>query len=305
MANKTSSKRRVEIVVISDTHLGCVGCHSKELANYLKSIKTDRLILNGDIIDMWQFKKSYFQKYELLVVNRILKMLANGTTVYYLTGNHDDILRRFSGFQNGNFYLRDQVVFLLNGKKHWFFHGDAFDVAMLKTRWLSKLGGTIYDWLIMANKFINKITGFFGAPPIFFATLIKMGIKKVVKFISDFEDKAIDAAKSNGYDVVACGHIHRPAIAEKKGIIYLNSGDWIENLTALEYNNGKWTLFKYNPNDFTDANIKEKTKPTDEDALMSLSQEELINNFINKKPAFVSLQSDEAVENKFWDGIEH
>ncbi len=304
MTNKATSKRKVEIVVISDAHLGSIGCHSKELANYLKSIKAERLILNGDIIDMWQFKKAYFQKYELLVVNRILKMLANGTIVYYLTGNHDDILRRFSGFQNGNFYLRDQVVFLLNGKKHWFFHGDAFDIAMLKTRWLSKLGGMIYDWLIIANRFINKLTGFFGAPPISFATLIKMGIKKVVKFISDFEDQAIDAAKTNGYDVVICGHVHRPSITEKGGIIYLNSGDWIENLTALEYNEGKWSLFKYNANDFGDAKEKEVSKPNDDDALMSLSQEELINNFLNKKPAFVALKPNEVIESSLWDGIE-
>ncbi len=303
MANKATSKRKVEIVVISDAHLGSIGCHAKELANYLKSIKTERLILNGDIIDMWQFKKAYFQKYELLVVNRILKMLANGTIVYYLTGNHDDILRRFSGFQNGNFYLRDQVVFLLNGKKHWFFHGDAFDVAMLKTRWLSKLGGMIYDWLIIANRFINKLICFFGAPPISFATLIKMGIKKVVKFISDFEDQAIEAAKTNGYDVVACGHVHRPNISEKDGIVYLNSGDWIENLTALEYNNGEWTLFKYQDKDFVDSNNKELAKPNEDDALMSLTQEELINNFISKKPAYVSLSNSETIE-PVWDGIE-
>ena len=175
---------------------------------------------------------------------------------------------------------------------------------MLKTRWLSKLGGMIYDWLIIANRFINKLTGFFGAPPISFATLIKMGIKKVVKFISDFEDQAIDAAKINGYDVVACGHVHRPSISEKDGIVYLNSGDWIENLTALEYNEGKWSLYKYKKTDFEESENKDTNKASDDDALMSLSQEELINNFINKKPAFVSLKSNEAIESNFWDGIE-
>ncbi|MEM9992012.1 MAG: UDP-2,3-diacylglucosamine diphosphatase, partial [Bacteroidota bacterium] len=49
--------RSIDMVVLSDTHLGTYGCHAKALRNYLNSIEVDTLVLNGDFIDMWQFKK--------------------------------------------------------------------------------------------------------------------------------------------------------------------------------------------------------------------------------------------------------
>ena len=54
------AKRKVQICVISDVHLGFVGCRAKELLQYLKSIDPEILILNGDIIDIWQFRSYYF-----------------------------------------------------------------------------------------------------------------------------------------------------------------------------------------------------------------------------------------------------
>ena len=66
-------KRNIDIAVISDVHLGTYGCHARELNNYLKSIQPRTLILNGDIFDIWYFKKSYFPKEHMEVVRRILK----------------------------------------------------------------------------------------------------------------------------------------------------------------------------------------------------------------------------------------
>jgi UDP-2,3-diacylglucosamine pyrophosphatase LpxH len=249
-------KRKIELVVISDTHLGTYGCHAKELHNYLKSIKPDVLILNGDIIDIWQFKKSYFPKDHLLVVNRLLKLLTTGTKIYYITGNHDDTLRGFSEFSNGNFFLRDQLSLNLHGKKYWIFHGDVFDVSILKARWLAKLGGSSYDWLIRVNRFFNSIVKILGFKPTSFAKSMKMGVKKAVKFIADFEEKAINMAQTNGYDYVICGHIHKPQIRKQGTVTYLNSGDWVESLSALEYNAGDWRLYKYDPLDYDLINPK-------------------------------------------------
>ena len=89
-------KREVELVIISDTHLGTYGCHAEELLRYLKSIKPKRLILNGDIIDIWQFSKSYWPKSHMQVVKHITGLIAKGTKVTYLTGNHDEMLRKFA-----------------------------------------------------------------------------------------------------------------------------------------------------------------------------------------------------------------
>ncbi len=248
-------KRTPDIVVISDTHLGTYGCHAKELLNYLKSINPKTLILNGDIIDIWYFKKSYFPKEHLEVIRRLLKMSVNGTKIYYLTGNHDDMLRKFGEVSLGLIELRNKFVFQVDGKKHWAFHGDVFDASVQKARWLARLGGEGYDMLIRINRTINWTRRLFGFGPVSFSAKLKKRVKGAVKFISDFEETAIDLAMENGYDYVLCGHIHAPVIRKIEGknghtVTYMNSGDWIEHLTALEYSNHKWTIFQYDEADF-------------------------------------------------------
>ena len=152
------SKRKVELVVISDVHLGTYGCHATELLNYLQSIKPDTLVLNGDIIDAWQFSKRYFPASHMQVIKQIFELLTAGTKVYYLTGNHDELLRRFSEFQIGNLVLDDKVVLNLNGEKAWIFHGDVFDSSTSgSAKFIAKLGGKGYDLLIILNRFTNFI----------------------------------------------------------------------------------------------------------------------------------------------------
>jgi len=245
-------KRKVELVVLSDVHLGTFGCHAKELLHYLNSIKPKTLVLNGDIIDIWQFRKSYFPKSHLKVIRKIIDFTSKGTKVYYLTGNHDEMLRKFSGTNFGNFKLDDKLVLDLDGSKAWIFHGDVFDTSVQHSKWIAKLGGWGYDYLILMNRFVNWCLDKMGKEPYSFSKKIKGSVKKAVKFISDFENTATDLAIENGYDYVICGHIHEPKIGEVSNrhgkTTYLNSGDWIENLTALEYNRKRWKLYKYDEN---------------------------------------------------------
>ena len=138
-------KRKVELVVISDIHLGTYGCHAKELSNYLSTIKPKTLVLNGDIIDIWQFRKSYFPKAHLQVIKKIITMASKGTKVYYITGNHDEALRKFSDTYMGNFSLLDKLVLDLDGKKTWIFHVDVFDTSVQHSKWIAKLCGFGYD----------------------------------------------------------------------------------------------------------------------------------------------------------------
>ncbi|ESU18753.1 ser/Thr protein phosphatase family protein, UDP-2,3-diacylglucosamine hydrolase-like protein [Flavobacterium cauense R2A-7] len=244
-----SKKRAVEIVVLSDVHLGTYGCHAVELLDYLKTIKPKILILNGDIIDIWQFRKSYFPKSHLKIIKKILDFTSKGTKVYYLTGNHDEMLRKFSDTKMGNFEILDKLVLELDGKKAWFFHGDIFDNSVHHAKWIAKLGGIGYDYLILLNRFINWCLVKVGKEPYSLSKKVKASVKKAVKFISDFETTTADLAIDNQYDFVVCGHIHEPKIEErknKKGVTtYMNSGDWIENLTALEYNKKRWKLYQY------------------------------------------------------------
>ncbi len=244
-----TKKREVELVVISDIHLGTYGCHAEELLKYLKSISPQKLILNGDIIDMWQFNKRYWPKSHMQVVKHITGLLAKGTKIIYLTGNHDEMLRKFSGFRIGSFQILDKIVVKLNGKRAWIFHGDVFDVTMQYSKWLAKLGAFGYDTLILINTFFNWVLTKMGREKISLSKRVKDSVKSAVKFINDFEVTAAEIAISNEYDYVVCGHIHQPemrtVVTEEGDVLYLNSGDWIENLTSLEYNNKEWKIYKY------------------------------------------------------------
>jgi len=253
-----ASKRSVDIVVLSDLHLGTVGCHAIELTRYLNSIAPDKLILNGDIFDIWNFKKYYWPDSHMRVVKCFLSMMANGTDIYYLTGNHDEVIRKISGLQLGPLFVRDKLVLDLNGEKCWIFHGDIFDITMKQTKWVAKLGGKGYDLLILFNRVVNWMLEKLGRSKISLSKRIKDSIKKAVRFIDDFEVAAMDLAIQNNYDYVICGHIHQPKIRgyenEEGTVIYMNSGDWVENLTALEFDEGEWSMYKYAEDDFLDKN---------------------------------------------------
>ncbi len=248
------SKRPVEVVVISDVHLGTFGSHAKELLKYFKSIKPKMLILNGDIIDMWQFNKSYFPESHMKVLRRIMKFVTDGVPVHYLTGNHDEMLRKFADLDIGTFHLANKMILSLGNEKAWVFHGDVFDITMQHSKWLAKLGAVGYDSLIHFNSFVNFVLSRMGREKMSFSKKIKGSIKNAVQFMNDFENSAAAIAIEKGYQYVICGHIHHPVIrevrTEKGSVTYLNSGDWIENLTALEYNQGSWKIFSYDAKDF-------------------------------------------------------
>ncbi len=247
-------RRKLCVAVISDVHLGTYGCHAKELYRYLRSIDPEILVLNGDIIDMWEFRKRYFPADHLQVIKEIFKMASKGTKVYYITGNHDDILRRFSNLRLGPIQLKDKLVLQINQEKTWIFHGDVFDMSIQVTPLLARLGCRGYNMLIRINRMVNKILERMQRPKISLAGKIKHSVKRAVRFVQDFEDLAIRAAFDKGYDYVLCGHIHRPMIRKVDhphgSVTYLNCGDWVENLTAMEHDGKTWKLHHFDQTDF-------------------------------------------------------
>lgn len=248
-------KRKLDILVLSDVHLGTYGCHAKELLHYLKTVKPKTVILNGDIIDIWQFSKRYWPKSHMKVVKHLMHWMSKGVKIYYVTGNHDEMLRKFVGFKMGSLKIVNKVILELdNGKTAWFFHGDVFDVTMQHGKWLAKLGAVGYDTLIHINSFANFISEkIFKKGKLSLSKKIKNSVKSAVKFINGFEQTAADIGIYNKYDYVVCGHIHQPEMREIENahgkIMYLNSGDWIENLSALEYVEGNWKIYRFDENE--------------------------------------------------------
>ena len=267
-------KREVEVVILSDIHLGTYGCHAKELVAYLKSVSPKVLILNGDVIDGWAFSKRYFPNSHMSVLSEFFKMMKKGTQVIYITGNHDEFLRKYTDLSMGNLFLTDKYLLEIEGKKHWIFHGDVFDhTTSGSAKFIAKLGGMGYDWLILVNRAINWVLEKFGKGKVSLSKKVKNSVKKAVKFIGDFEKKATEIAINNHYDYVICGHIHQPAdkiwTTEKGSVHYLNSGDWIENLSWLEFDKGTWNLKFFNEKEFE--------KPVIEENDISVNMEELIH----------------------------
>jgi len=256
-------KRSIEILVISDIHLGTYGCQSKALLNYLKSVDPKIIILNGDIIDIWQFNKRYFPKSHMKIIKYFLNLIQDGKIIYYLTGNHDEMLRKFNGFELKNFKILNKKVINLNGHQAWFFHGDVFDLTMQYSRWLTRLGAIGYDALILINSALNFILSKLGRPRYSLSKKLKNSVKGAVKFMNKFEETVVGIAFERKYKFVVCGHIHQPAIKKhsikNKNIIYLNSGDWVENLTSLEYHNKKWTIYQHDNNHYEEELVNDES----------------------------------------------
>ena len=275
-------KRRVDVLVISDIHMGTYGCRSKELLHYLKSIRPKTVVLNGDIIDIWQFSKNYWPKSHMKVVKHIFGWIGKGIKTYYVTGNHDEMLRKFVGLKMGSFRIVNKVILdLPENKKAWVFHGDVFDVTMQHSKWLAKLGAVGYDTLIIINSMANFISEkIFKKGKISLSKKIKNSVKSAVTFINNFEQTSADIGISNQYDYVVCGHIHHPEIRqisnEHGSITYMNSGDWIENLSALEYVDGVWSIYKFSDQDRQGMLVKDDE--IDED----LNVDQLFNNLVQE-----------------------
>jgi UDP-2,3-diacylglucosamine pyrophosphatase LpxH len=198
------------------------------------------------------------------VIREVIRLMSHGTKVYYILGNHDEALRRFSKFNMGNFVMDNKLVLDLPTGKAWFFHGDVFDNSIRYSKWVAKLGGKGYDFLILLNTMVNWFLLKVGRERVSISKRVKDKVKGVIAYINDFESNVMEIARQKGFRYVICGHIHQPAIKTcfKEGepeVVYLNSGDWVENHTALEYTNGTWSLYQF-------------------DAKLSTSNEERLNS---------------------------
>ncbi len=236
-------------IVISDVHLGTKASKAKELVRFLKSNTCDKLILNGDIVDGWRLKKNgKWKKKHTRFFKVLIKMIDKfNTEVIYIRGNHDDFLDNMMPLTIGNLTIRKDYLHKSNGKNYYVLHGDVFDTITTNLKWLAKLGDVGYTFLLWLNKVYNNRRLKRGLPYYSLSQDIKQRVKTAVSYISSFEQELVKLAKSRNCDGVICGHIHHPDIRDYNGITYLNSGDWVESLSALvEHYDGRWEILYYN-----------------------------------------------------------
>jgi UDP-2,3-diacylglucosamine pyrophosphatase LpxH len=274
--------RELEVAVISDIHLATHACKPKKVLKYLKSIQPKILVLNGDIIDSWRFSRNYFPKQQLKVIRQFIKMMEKGVQIYYITGNHDEFLRKFNQTQIGNLKIVNQLILELDGLKTWIFHGDIFDNIIHKTKWLAKLGATIYGMLSILNQYVNRFLAWIGKPEIIIYKSIKKYIVREKISLSSFESAIANAAIKQGYQTVICGHTHIPKEKQisfaGETVNYLNCGDWIEHFTAAEYCDSNWTLYYYN--DLDDEFADDLDVPEEGQLYQSLVKELVFANVL-------------------------
>lgn len=237
---------KVRSIWISDIHLGSKGAKTNQLSEFLKRYDCDYLYLVGDIIDAWRMQKTNFWPQDHTnVIRRILTRAKRGTRVIYITGNHDDVLRRYSGITFGNIQLADEWQHTtLKGEKLWIIHGDQFDGVVQCHRWLALLGDWAYEWMLTLNRWFNNLRHRMGFGYWSLSAYLKHRVKRAVNFISDFEEAVAKAAAQKKVNGVVCGHIHHAEIRPfANNITYYNCGDWVESLTALvEFENGELKL---------------------------------------------------------------
>ncbi len=243
--------RKPEISVISDVHLATHASKAKELVRYLKSIHPEKLILNGDFIDSWRFSRNYFPKSHLKVIRQLIKMMEQGTEVVYITGNHDEIFRRFNNTKLGKFSIVNQLELELKGNRIWIIHGDIFDLIIHRAKWLAKLGAATYGFITLLNEAVNLPGKLLWRKEILIYKSLKDRILKDKTVLTKFEQSIGEMAALKKYDQVICGHTHIPVdkkiTIKEHTVRYINCGDWVEHFTAAEYQNGEWKLvyFRY------------------------------------------------------------
>ena len=214
-------KYDIDTLYLSDVHLGSKGCNAKEVLKTLKNYNAKNLVLVGDFIDGWLLqRRMYWPQSHNNVIQYVLKLSKKGTKVIYVTGNHDEFLRSYSGEQFGDIEIVDEYI----EGSIWTTHGDLYD-GIVKLHWLGKLGGRGYELSIMLDRWIKSM-GF----RVSLSKWLKSKVKEAVKFVTNFENALAKEALERGCDTVLCGHIHTPSdkIIEN-GVRYLNCGDWIEN----------------------------------------------------------------------------
>ena len=245
---------KYKAIIVSDLHLGTKDSKAKDFIDFLESHPTHLLILNGDIIDGWALNRgAKWKKSHTNVISKLLK-LSNKTKIIWIRGNHDEFLTEFIGSHFGNIEIREDYILNLSTwvtgdeyfkKSYYIFHGDVIDVFITKYKWLAKIGSVGYDMALWLNRWYNRYRAWRGLPYQSISKDIKSGVKAATNYINDFETAAIKMGEKNGCQGVICGHIHQPEDINLPEGHYLNSGDWVENRTAILLDNSNtFTIFR-------------------------------------------------------------
>ncbi len=241
-------------VFVSDVHLGTRWSRAEELASFLSSIRCEKLFLVGDIIGGWKLRNNpRWPRSHNLVIRKILKM-AKKTEIFYITGNHDEFVDEFEGYDFGGIRICKRAVHITADQRRFLvIHGDEFDVVVKYRKWLALLGDTAYTFSLYLNTLLTLVRSRLGLPYWSLSQYLKHRVKDAVAFVGDFEETLLAETKRGHHHGVICGHIHHPAIRNLKDAVYCNAGDWVESCSALvEHWDGSFGIVRWNGEKITE-----------------------------------------------------
>ncbi|HEY5601705.1 MAG TPA: UDP-2,3-diacylglucosamine diphosphatase, partial [Gammaproteobacteria bacterium] len=241
-------KHHYRSIFISDVHLGTKDVQNDCLLDFLTTVEAEYIYLVGDIVDFWKLKHHWhWPEINNQIVQRLLDKVKQGAIVTYIPGNHDERLRDYIGSNLNDVIIRENAIHTTKDNKTLLLiHGDEFDSVVMTNKWLVHFGDWLYERIIVLNRYYNYVRRQLGFPYWSLANFLKMHTKKALRYIENFENAVIREARRRGVDGVICGHIHHPAVKQISGIVYANTGDWVENCTAIvEKNNGQLELLRW------------------------------------------------------------
>jgi len=246
--SRLKTKLRARTVFISDVHLGMPDCKAAQVSHFIRHVQCDQLVMNGDIIDAWYLKSSggWNKSHTNFLRTVLKKMEKENTQILYLRGNHDDILDRFIPIQLDNFLITNEHIHHTKRGDYLAVHGDGFDHVTTNHPWIAHLGGIGYNILLRVNRIYNWYRHARGKENFSLSRWVKLKVKSAVSFVGKYEEQLQDLARARDCKGIICGHIHSPANKMVGDTHYLNSGDWVESMTAiLEYDNGDFEVISY------------------------------------------------------------
>lgn len=242
------TKLKYRTIFISDVHLGVPECKAAQASHFIRNSLCEKLVLNGDIIDAWHLKRSggWLKSHTHFVRTVLRKMEKENTKIIYLRGNHDDILDRFLPIRLDNFQITDEHIHKTPVGDYLVVHGDGFDAVTTHHPWLAKLGSVGYNVLLKINRTYNGYRRLRGKPSFSLSQWVKLKVKSAVSFVGRYEEQLQQLAEWKNCKGIICGHIHSPANKLIGSVHYLNSGDWVESMTAVVENfDGTFEVISY------------------------------------------------------------
>ncbi|MEP2980265.1 MAG: UDP-2,3-diacylglucosamine diphosphatase [Lentilitoribacter sp.] len=274
-----SSEFKYRAIFLSDIHLGTKGCQADMLLDFLREYDAEFIYLVGDIFDGWRLKKGWFwPQSHNDVVQKLLRKSRKGSKIIYVPGNHDEVMRNYLGTHFGGIEVKDRDIYTsLRGEQFLIIHGDQYDMVVMNAKWLAHVGDWAYETTLKLSRYVNKIRRFWGGQYWSLSRWAKHKVKTAVNFIGDYEQVLILEAQKEKVDGIICGHIHHPTINKMGSITYINTGDWVENCSAIvERHDGEFELIEWS------KIIQERAKTQSETPLQITSKAQRNNTALAK-----------------------